>query len=881
MRPARSAVDRSQRQLVEQLDINDIRGYAPIPWLWLAICETGALLALFAFASFATVEFPISLFLLCGISISAILTAHFLRNSSHMQALNRVQTQRVQMMFLALASCPPGWALALLMRSQHEMLVHTALLFLMGCAFAIVIALSGNVRLILVSFTALIVGVAFGLANPFIWLSMAALVVAGGFLFRSFENRERSAIKRLQWHVMETNRAQAILSDFEDTGHGWFWETDRHNRLTYLSPRIARLLGHDHQTVLGQPISVLLDRTQQEQERTERTITFHLSARSGFSELAVRAAMEQEERWWSVSGRPNFDKYGNYQGFRGSGTDLTEMRKSQAEASRLAHYDSLTGLSNRLQMQTMLDKLLASPSPAARVCSLLLLDLDRFKEVNDTLGHPAGDALLKQVSQRLERMIGSAGRVGRLGGDEFQVILPGVSNREELALLADQVIQTLSEPYAVEGSRVTIGASVGVAVAPDDGFTSDALIRNADLALYAAKGRGRGVHHFYAPDLHSDAEERRQLEIDLRDALTHGGLQLVYQPVVQVTTEEIVGFEALLRWMHPVRGAISPSIFVPIAEDAGLIAQIGEWSLRTACAEVADWPGNVRVAVNVSPIQFANPGLPAIVANALASAGLPAERLELEITESVFLNDDSDTDAMFKALKGLGVRLALDDFGTGYSSLGYLKKAPFDKIKIDQSFVRGATQKGSRNGAIIRAIVSLAEALGMDTTAEGVETHDELALVRSLGCSHIQGYIYSKPLPASKAQARLAGRENVITAEGFSTSREVRKTVLRTVAVIHQEHRYEGRLRNLSASGALIEGLWNVPPGTDFLIDIGDGSLIRAVARWAEDDRMGLEFLDHVASTQRPETAVAKLEEAPALLDTGKVSAMKRIVNGR
>src|SRR6185369_8455669 len=347
-----------------------------------------------------------------------------------------------------------------------------------------------------------------------------------------------------------------------------------------------------------------------------------------------------------------------------------------------------------------------------------------------------------------ERVVESPGRVGRLGGDEFQVIIPGRSTRNALAHRAERIIMALAEPYQIDGNRVMIGASLGIAIAPDDGVTSEAIIRNADLALYAAKDGGRGRHHFYAPDLHTDAQERRQLEQDLRDALASGGLQLSYQPVVHTASEKIAGFEALLRWKHPTRGWLSPAKFVPIAEEAGIIAQIGEWALRTACADLARWPESVRVAVNVSPLQFANPALPAIVTSALASAGVAPERLELEITESVFLNDDEGTDAMFAAIKRLGVRLALDDFGTGYSSLGYLKKAPFDKIKIDQSFVRGACEKGSCNGAIIAAIVRLAEALGMETTAEGVETLDELDLVRSLGCSHVQGYIYDKPLSA-------------------------------------------------------------------------------------------------------------------------------------
>jgi diguanylate cyclase (GGDEF)-like protein len=555
----------------------------------------------------------------------------------------------------------------------------------------------------------------------------------------------------------------------------------------------------------------------------------------------VRAATTGEERWWSISGRPIHDQFNNFVGFRGSGSDLTERRRSQEHASRLAHYDSLTGLANRFQMSQTLEKILNAQREEQRSCAVFLLDLDRFKQVNDTLGHPAGDALLKQVAQRLERTVDDAGRVGRLGGDEFEVILPGARRHEDLAQLASRIIESLSQPYSIEGQRVVIGASVGIARAPGDGVTSEALIRNADLALYAAKDAGRGRYHFYDPSLHSDAEERHQLEQDLRDAIADGGFELYYQPVVHTTTEKITGFEALLRWNHPRLGPLSPAKFVPIAEDAGLIAQIGEWALRTACKDLARWPETVRAAVNVSALQFANPALPAIVTSALAEAQVMPARLELEITESVFLNDDCATEAMFAALKRVGVRLALDDFGTGYSSLGYLKKAPFDKIKIDQSFVRGATVDGSRNGAIISSIVSLAEALGMETTAEGVETLDELDLVRLLGCSHIQGYIYEKPLSAQAAGERLACGLAAI-ASGPRSARAPRQKMLRKVMLEHAGEKYNGTIRNISTTGAMVEGLWNVPPETVFSLHMAKDYVISATARWSKDDRMGVEF---------------------------------------
>nr|WP_231568360.1 EAL domain-containing protein [Novosphingobium malaysiense] len=653
--------------------------------------------------------------------------------------------------------------------------------------------------------------------------------------FASEEAQRRAESER------EQRRAEELLNEYEETGQGWFWETDRRGNITYVSPRIAHLLGKVPQDFEGKPFTSLFSLEANAQE-SERTLPFHLSTRSSFQELSVRAATgEKDERWWSISGRPIIDQYNNFMGFRGSGTDLTETRKSQEHVTQLARFDSLTRLANRFQMSEWLEKILSAPRAESRACAVFLLDLDRFKQVNDSMGHPAGDALLKQVAERLTTTVADMGRVGRLGGDEFQVILPGHQHHEGLGHMARRIIENLSQPYSIEGARVIIGASIGISICPDDGTTSEDLIRNADLALYAAKGRGRGRHHFYDEDLHSDAKERQQLEEDLRDAIASGSLELHYQPQIRTTTEKITGFEALLRWKHPKHGYISPAKFVPIAEETGLVAQIGEWALRTACSDLAAWPDSVRVAVNVSPLQFANPALPAIVTSAIAAAGIEPARLELEITESVFLGDDKSTEAMFAALKNIGVRLALDDFGTGYSSLGYLKRAPFDKIKIDQSFVRGATVQGSRNGAIISSIVSLAEALGMETTAEGVETLDELDLVRTLGCSHIQGYIYEKPLNTKAATARLAEGLTAV-AKGPRSARAPRQTMLRKVVLEHGKHSYQGTIRNISQTGALIEGLWNVPEGTQFGVHLAEGYVMVATSRWCKEDRMGVQF---------------------------------------
>ena len=649
-----------------------------------------------------------------------------------------------------------------------------------------------------------------------------------------------SRFERAQARERKRNRAEDILRDYEETGQGWFWETDRRGTVSYLSPSIIDILGRPEEDIVGKPFLELFE-TGADNQEGERTLSFHLSARSSFQELGVRAATKAEERWWSVNGRPAYDSFHNFVGFRGSGTDLTEKRRSEASVTRLAQYDSLTGLANRFQMQQTLEKILHAPQLHQRECSVFLLDLDRFKHVNDTFGHPVGDALLQQVSQRLERAVGSDGRVGRLGGDEFKVIIAGRSERDTLAHLARHIIHSLSQPYSIDGQRVVIGASIGIATAPENGVTSEAIIRNSDLALYAAKDGGRGRYHFYSSDLHIAAEERSKMEQDLRDAIANGDLQLFYQPVVHAQGDRIAGFEALLRWNHPEKGWMSPAKFIPIAEDTGLITAIGDWAIRTCCDDLARWPDHIRCAVNVSPLQFANPQLPSIITNAIARAEVHPSRLELEITESVFLNDDAGTDAMFAALKRVGVRLALDDFGTGYSSLGYLKKAPFDKIKIDQSFVRGATKPGSRNGAIITSITSLAKSLGMDTTAEGVETLDELELVRSLGCSHVQGYIYSKAVEVQRA-TEIVRASPVLPAQGPRSARPRRHKMLRKIMLETGGEFYEGTIRNIAVGGAVIEGLWNVPAGTAFAVAITDSLVVKATSIWSDEDRMGIQF---------------------------------------
>ena len=638
-------------------------------------------------------------------------------------------------------------------------------------------------------------------------------------------------------------QARAIVEEYEANSSGWFWTTDRSGLITYLSDKVARVVGLADAPA-GRRLTELF---QSDPGESERSLAFHLSSRTSFTDYSVRSPLDGEDRWWSISGRPRLDEHGNFQGFVGHGSDLTEKRRSEAEITRLAMYDALTGLANRQRMRLTLDQALQQTARSYRSTALLLLDLDRFKAVNDTLGHQVGDALLKQVAQRLERAVGELGLVGRLGGDEFQVLVTGEGRQDRLSEIATKIITDVGQPYFIAGSAITIGVSIGIAVAPGDGGTAEDLVRNADLALYAAKGDGRGVHRFFHDRLLAGAKDRKRLEDDLREAVANGGFHLVYQPVVSTEDARISGYEALLRWEHPERGSISPAEFIPVAEECGLITAIGEWVLRTACLEAAGWPGSVRVAVNVSPIQFGSPVFPALVTSALSRSGLAPGRLELEITEGVFLDETVESDKQFRALKALGVRLALDDFGTGYSSLGYLRTAPFDKIKIDQSFVRGSATPGNRNAAIIAAIVTLARTMGMETTAEGVEIQDEIDLVRSIGCSHIQGFVYGKGIRAEAVREQL-GDGPTLEPSGFKTSRAPRQRVLRAARVSIGDDSGEVRIRNISASGAMIDGIDvdGHAAGLMLTIELDDGYHVPARVRWARDGRAGLEFDENV-----------------------------------
>lgn len=434
--------------------------------------------------------------------------------------------------------------------------------------------------------------------------------------------------------------------------------------------------------------------------------------------------------------------------------DVTERNNAQEKIARLARFDELTGLANRTQFRERIADMLAAVKDRANHLAIHLIDLDRFKTVNDTLGHPIGDLLLKEVAARLSALVRPGDMITRFGGDEFVILQTNTSRQQAAHALASRIVKTLKEPFHIAGHRIDVGASIGIAMAPHDGVDADELIKKADMALYAAKSTGGGIHRFFAIEMEDAAQERRSLELDLREALTHDQFTLNYQPLVDLHTGSVTTCEALLRWIHPTRGNIPPSVFIPVAEETGLIIALGEWVLNRACADAADWPRNVRVAVNLSPVQFRDEGLGLQVIAALAKSGLSAQRLELEVTERLLLEDNDSTLETMHRLHELGVSLSLDDFGTGYSSLNYLRKFPFQKIKIDRSFITDLGD-GRDARAIIGAVASLGAGLDKTVVAEGIETEEQMTLVRSQGCQEGQGYLFGKPMPAAEIKSRL------------------------------------------------------------------------------------------------------------------------------
>ena len=552
--------------------------------------------------------------------------------------------------------------------------------------------------------------------------------------------------------------SETRFRDLTELSSDWYWEQDAEFRFTQMSSKIYEFSldagEHIGRTRWEMPISGVTE----DQWRTHRKL---LAERRPFQDFVYqRPDVHGNLRTISVSGRPIFDEQGGFQGYRGTGRDITEQKRVEEQIRHMAHHDALTQLPNRVLLHDRIGQAIAQAQRNDEALALLFIDLDRFKTVNDSLGHPVGDRLLQAVAGRLAACTRVSDTVARIGGDEFVVLLSNLDRPEAARHVAQKVLEALSEPVSLDGHELKVTPSIGICVYPHDGADVEALMRNADTAMYHAKQMGRNNFQFFTQAMNDAAQQRLVLENNLRHAVERGEFVLHYQPQLDLRTGGIVGFEALVRWRHPQRGMVLPSEFVPAAEETGLIGPIGEWVLREACTQARAWQkaGNpqLQVAVNCSAQQFQREGFVETVGRVLRDTGMPALRLELEITESVIIHHSEEVNARFQALEDMGVRISIDDFGTGYSSLSYLKRLAIHQLKIDQSFVRDISSDPD-DAAIVSAIIAIAHSLGLDVVAEGVETDEQLAFLRSLGCDAAQGYFFSKPLPADEFERLLAG----------------------------------------------------------------------------------------------------------------------------
>jgi diguanylate cyclase (GGDEF)-like protein len=553
------------------------------------------------------------------------------------------------------------------------------------------------------------------------------------------EQEEKLRIRNLQFDTAINNMSQGLC--FFDAAQRLIVCNERYIEMYGLSPdRIGP----------GTPLAEIVDMRFTAGSFPAMTRGEYLEWRTSVvvSAEATDSIVElRDGRTFEIRHRPMPDS-----GWVATHEDITEQRRTKMKIEHMAHHDALTGLANRVLLNERLEHALTRVHRDEMV-AIHHLDLDRFKTVNDTLGHPGGDKLLKMVADRLRMLVRESDTVARMGGDEFAIVQVA-ADPADAATLAQRIIGAMGEPFDIDGHQAVVGASIGIAIGPGDGLSPDELLRNADLALYRAKDDGRGTFHFFEPGMDLQMLARRVLERDLRKALPAGEFELYYQPIVNLANNLIGGFEALIRWNHPTRGLVAPNTFIPLAEEIGLIVPMGEWVIRQACATAVLWPEDFHVAVNISAVQFRNPGLAQVIISALAASGLHPTRLEIEITETVLLQDKEMTLAILHQLRALGVRIAMDDFGTGYSSLTYLQCFPFDKIKIDRSFVTNIVENaGSLN--IVRAVAALANGLGMKATAEGVETKEQLDRIISEGCTDVQGFLFSHPLPAREIELLL------------------------------------------------------------------------------------------------------------------------------
>ncbi len=653
------------------------------------------------------------------------------------------------------------WSLLLILLMQQHNLNQVCLLYgvFVGCLATPVLVspISCSIAYWLpVSIGITIAGFEANIYEPIVMLDLMAFMGLTGFCILYLNSRMNE--RALGAIRLEENAEviRLLLRDFEESASDWLWNTDKNLNIQHPSQRLAQVARRPAASITGPFPAALLGEAAMAANQPGSPLTQltrAIAERSPFRDLVVPVIIEGEERYWSLTGKPILDKAGQFAGYHGVGSDVTGQRRQQEHISFLARHDSLTKLPNRVLFSETLHQ--ACEHCETTGIALLCLDLDNFKAVNDTLGHATGDAVLVAVAERLRGCIREFDTPARLGGDEFAVIVV-TEDVDEALTVARRIIERIVRPFHFDGQIVQIGISVGITMAPMDGATPGTLMKNADLALYRAKAEGRGIARLYDPAMDEAMHKRRMLQTALRHAVGQNEFCLAFQPVVDMATRRIAGAEALIRWRHPERGLLSPGEFIPLAEESGFIGEIGAWVLREACAAAAAWPAPITVAVNLSPLQFRDSNLVTIISEALETAGLPPERLELEIVESVMLDNNRQTEDALWRLHEKGVRIALDDFGTGYSSLSYLRRFPFDKIKIDRSFIRDLGYEKD-DSSIILAIIGLAERMGMLVTAEGVEHEEQAELLLSYGCAQAQGYLFHRPLPELSFVETLTG----------------------------------------------------------------------------------------------------------------------------
>ena len=593
--------------------------------------------------------------------------------------------------------------------------------------------------------------VAIALIGPIYTAGLLTIVYSSGRAFM-----QRKCVDLALEERSET--VSLLLREYENSDADWLWQTNSSLVFENVSPRFSRAIGHSPEELERMSILDLLDRAAHSEmagARLAEAVADTINHKAAITDVLVPIAGREGTRCIEISARPRFSSRGRFLGYHGVGSDVTEARQAANRIAHMARHDALTGLPNRLQLLETLDLALAAAREKGGDCAVLLIDLDRFKAINDSLGHVAGDQLLRQVGARFDPILSTGMMIGRLGGDEFALVIPHVSDRASIERLCVEIVDAMKEPFVYNDQHLFVGASIGVALGPSDGANVEELIRNADLALYRAKAEGGDDTCFYQQGLHAQAEERRRIELALRTALERGEFALVYQPVVEARSGRVRSFEALLRWSNPELGAIGPLQFIPIAEETGMINPIGEWVLRKACSDARHLPEDCFVAVNISPIQFMTRDFVGLVGEVVRSTGIQPERLELEVTETAMMQDRDRAALILKQLTEMGISVAVDDFGTGYSNLSYLIDFSFQKLKIDRSFV-SRIDSDSTTGAVVSTIVGLSRALGVHTIAEGVETESQATLLKAAGCDVVQGYLFGRPapLPIGNGQTR-------------------------------------------------------------------------------------------------------------------------------